>query len=215
MAKAYPAPKSRARAAGTLGAQVRVKLAKAGQPAPMDQDALPVLIMTTPPTLGTEFRAKGGGITAVHMLRRVNTRGEMGRSSDIASAPVAARPISGIRQAAKRDCPKGSRMKTHLNTARPLVEIVVAIAIAEAVVMFILPLIAPGLEGAAEAILDARKRIVDGAVGMVQMALEQLQAHAVVQLDEERKAQMVSNLLVVLCSERGTQPVVNAGTLHG
>lgn len=67
----------------------------------------------------------------------------------------------------------------------------------------------------AEAILDARKRIVDGAVGMVQMALEQLQAHAVVQLDEERKAQMVSNLLVVLCSERGTQPVVNAGTLHG
>ena len=67
----------------------------------------------------------------------------------------------------------------------------------------------------AEAILDARKRIVDGAVGMVQMALEQLQAHSVVQLDEERKAQMVSNLLVVLCSERGTQPVVNAGTLHG
>ena len=67
----------------------------------------------------------------------------------------------------------------------------------------------------AEAILDARKRIVDGAVGMVQMALEQLRAHDVVQLDEERKAQMVSNLLVVLCSERGTQPVVNAGTLHG
>ena len=67
----------------------------------------------------------------------------------------------------------------------------------------------------AEAILDARKRIVDGAVGMVQMALEQLRAHDVVQLDEERKAQMVSNLLVVLCSERGTQPVVNAGTLYG
>ena len=67
----------------------------------------------------------------------------------------------------------------------------------------------------AEAILDARKRIVDGAVGMVQMALEQLRANDVVQLDEERKAQMVSNLLVVLCSERGTQPVVNAGTLYG
>jgi hypothetical protein len=67
----------------------------------------------------------------------------------------------------------------------------------------------------AEAIIDARKRIVDGAVGMVHMALEQLTAHGVVQLDEERKAQMVSNLLVVLCSERGTQPVVNTGTLYG
>ena len=80
---------------------------------------------------------------------------------------------------------------------------------------------APEIAGAmlqrqqAEAIIDARKRIVDGAVGMVQMALEQLQANGVVDLDEERKAQMVSNLLVVLCSERGTQPVVNAGTLHG
>lgn len=80
---------------------------------------------------------------------------------------------------------------------------------------------APEIAGAmlqrqqAEAILDARKRIVDGAVGMVQMALEQLKAHSVVDLDEERKAQMVSNLMVVLCSERGTQPVVNAGTLYG
>jgi regulator of protease activity HflC (stomatin/prohibitin superfamily) len=80
---------------------------------------------------------------------------------------------------------------------------------------------APEIAGAmlqrqqAEAIIDARKRIVDGAVGMVQMALEQLRAHDVVALDEERKAQMVSNLLVVLCSERGTQPVVNAGTLYG
>jgi len=80
---------------------------------------------------------------------------------------------------------------------------------------------APEIAGAmlqrqqAEAIIDARKRIVDGAVGMVHMALEQLQAHAVVTLDEERKAQMVSNLLVVLCSERGTQPVVNTGTLYG
>ena len=80
---------------------------------------------------------------------------------------------------------------------------------------------APEIAGAmlqrqqAEAIIDARKRIVDGAVGMVQMALDQLKAHAVVDLDEERKAQMVSNLLVVLCSERGTQPVVNTGTLYG
>jgi regulator of protease activity HflC (stomatin/prohibitin superfamily) len=80
---------------------------------------------------------------------------------------------------------------------------------------------APEIAGAmlqrqqAEAIIDARKRIVDGAVGMVHMALEMLKAHSVVDLDEERKAQMVSNLLVVLCSERGTQPVVNAGTLHG
>ncbi len=80
---------------------------------------------------------------------------------------------------------------------------------------------APEIAGAmlqrqqAEAIIDARKRIVDGAVGMVQMALEQLKAHSVVELDEERKAQMVSNLLVVLCSERGTQPVVNTGTLYG
>jgi regulator of protease activity HflC (stomatin/prohibitin superfamily) len=80
---------------------------------------------------------------------------------------------------------------------------------------------APEIAGAmlqrqqAEAIIDARKRIVDGACGMVQMALEQLQQNDVLTLDEERKAQMVSNLLVVLCSERGTQPVVNAGTLYG
>ncbi|MBX3463746.1 MAG: SPFH domain-containing protein [Planctomycetes bacterium] len=80
---------------------------------------------------------------------------------------------------------------------------------------------APEIAGAmlqrqqAEAIIDARTRIVDGACGMVQMALQQLQASSVVALDEERKAQMVSNLLVVLCSERGTQPVVNAGTLYG
>jgi len=80
---------------------------------------------------------------------------------------------------------------------------------------------APEIAGAmlqrqqAEAIIDARRRIVDGAVGMVQMALEQLRDHKVVDLDEERKAQMVSNLLVVLCSERGTQPVLNAGTIYG
>ena len=66
----------------------------------------------------------------------------------------------------------------------------------------------------ADAIIAARTRIVDGAVGMVEMALTQLRQHEVVELDEERKAQMVSNLLVVLCSERGTQPVVNAGTLY-
>ena len=67
----------------------------------------------------------------------------------------------------------------------------------------------------ANAIIAARTRIVAGAVGMVEMALAELQKNGVVQLDEERKAQMVSNLLVVLCSERGTQPVVNAGTLYG
>ncbi len=67
----------------------------------------------------------------------------------------------------------------------------------------------------AEAVIAARRRIVDGAVGMVKMALDDLKAQGVVDLDEERKAQMVSNLLVVLCSERGTTPVVNAGALHG
>ncbi len=66
----------------------------------------------------------------------------------------------------------------------------------------------------ADAIISARTRIVDGAVGMVQMALEKLKDQGVVDLDEERKAAMASNLLVVLCSERGTQPVVNSGTLH-
>lgn len=66
----------------------------------------------------------------------------------------------------------------------------------------------------AAAIIAARAKIVDGAVGMVQMALAQLQAQGVVTLDEERKAAMVSNLLVVLCSDRATQPVVNTGTLH-
>jgi len=67
----------------------------------------------------------------------------------------------------------------------------------------------------ANAVIAARSRIVEGAVGMVEMALEQLSAKGVVQLDEERKASMVSNLLVVLCSEHETQPVVNAGTLYG
>ncbi len=66
----------------------------------------------------------------------------------------------------------------------------------------------------ANAVIAARSKIVEGAVGMVQMALEQLSEKQVVELDEERKAQMVSNLLVVLCSEHETQPVVNAGTLY-
>jgi len=66
----------------------------------------------------------------------------------------------------------------------------------------------------ASAIIAARTRIVEGAVSMVGMALEQLKARGVVELDEERKAAMVSNLLVVLCGERGTQPIVNTGTLY-
>ena len=66
----------------------------------------------------------------------------------------------------------------------------------------------------AGAIIAARQRIVEGAVGMVEMALDMLSAKNVVALDEERKAAMVSNLLVVLCGERDTQPIVNAGTLH-
>ena len=66
----------------------------------------------------------------------------------------------------------------------------------------------------ASAIIDARKMIVDGAVGMVEMALERLSANGVVELDEERKAAMVSNLLVVLCGNRDAQPVVNSGSLY-
>jgi hypothetical protein len=66
----------------------------------------------------------------------------------------------------------------------------------------------------AGAIIAARQRIVEGAVGMVEMALDLLSANNIVALDEERKAAMVSNLLVVLCSERGTQPVVNTGTIY-
>ena len=66
----------------------------------------------------------------------------------------------------------------------------------------------------ANAVIAARTRIVAGAVGMVEMALSELQRTGVVNLDEERKAQMVSNLLTVLCSDRGTQPVLNAGSLY-
>jgi hypothetical protein len=60
----------------------------------------------------------------------------------------------------------------------------------------------------------ARQKIVEGAVGMVEMALEMIGRKGIVELDAERKAAMVSNLLVVLCGERGTQPVVNTGTIY-
>lgn len=66
----------------------------------------------------------------------------------------------------------------------------------------------------ADAIIAAREKIVDGAVGMVKMALKKLSDEEVVDLDDDKKAAMVSNLMVVLCSEEGTQPVINAGTLH-
>ena len=66
----------------------------------------------------------------------------------------------------------------------------------------------------ATAIVDARKMIVDGAVSIVEMALEKLSENNVVQLDDERKAAMVSNLLVVLCGNRDAQPVVNSGSLY-
>ena len=66
----------------------------------------------------------------------------------------------------------------------------------------------------ASAIVAARFKIVEGAVGMVELALEQLSKKGIVNLDEERKATMVSNLMVVLCGERGAQPVLNTGTLY-
>ena len=66
----------------------------------------------------------------------------------------------------------------------------------------------------AAAVVDARKLIVDGAVGMVEMALERLKDNGVVELDEERKAAMVSNLLVVLCGNKDAQPIVNSGSLY-
>jgi len=66
----------------------------------------------------------------------------------------------------------------------------------------------------AEAIIAARQKIVEGAVGMVEMALERLKDQNVVDLDEERKANMVSNLMVVLCSDRATQPIINTGSLY-
>jgi regulator of protease activity HflC (stomatin/prohibitin superfamily) len=66
----------------------------------------------------------------------------------------------------------------------------------------------------AGAIIAARQRIVEGAVGMVEMALEMLSKRDIVEFDNERKAAMVSNLLVVLCGERATQPVINTGTIY-
>jgi regulator of protease activity HflC (stomatin/prohibitin superfamily) len=66
----------------------------------------------------------------------------------------------------------------------------------------------------AGAIIAARQRIVEGAVGMVEMALDMLSQKSIIQLDEERKAAMVSNLLVVLCGDRNTQPVINTGTIY-
>jgi regulator of protease activity HflC (stomatin/prohibitin superfamily) len=66
----------------------------------------------------------------------------------------------------------------------------------------------------AQAIVSARRQIVDGAVGMVKMALDELESQGIVELDDERKANMVSNLLVVLCGEENVRPVVNAGSLY-
>ena len=66
----------------------------------------------------------------------------------------------------------------------------------------------------ASAIIDARKMIVDGAVGMVEMALERLEEKDTIALDDERKAAMVSNLLVVLCGNHDAQPIVNTGSLY-
>jgi regulator of protease activity HflC (stomatin/prohibitin superfamily) len=79
---------------------------------------------------------------------------------------------------------------------------------------------APEIAGAmlrrqqATAIIAARQKIVEGAVGMVEMALDEISRKLMVELDEERKAAMVSNLLVVLCSDRAVEPVVNTGTLY-
>ena len=79
---------------------------------------------------------------------------------------------------------------------------------------------APEIAGAmlrrqqAEAVVSARAKLVEGAVSMVEMALQQLSARQVVELDDERRAAMVSNLMVVLCGERETQPIVNTGTLY-
>ena len=79
---------------------------------------------------------------------------------------------------------------------------------------------APEIAGAmlqrqqATAIVAARTKIVEGAVGMVDLALKKLSAENIVELDDDKKAAMVSNLMVVLCGERGAQPILNTGTLH-
>ncbi len=109
----------------------------------------------------------------------------------------------------------GDRLKADLSAR---VE-VAGIAVDEAHLMHLA--YAPEIAGSmlkrqqAEAVIAARQKIVAGAVGMVEQALEQLAARGVVELDEERKAAMVSNLLVVLCGDREAQPVVNTGTLYG
>jgi len=109
----------------------------------------------------------------------------------------------------------GERLKADLSAR---VE-VAGIAVDEAHLMHLA--YAPEIAGSmlkrqqAEAVIAARQKIVAGAVGMVEQALEQLASRGVVELDEERKAAMVSNLLVVLCGDRETQPVVNTGTLYG
>lgn len=66
----------------------------------------------------------------------------------------------------------------------------------------------------AEAVIDARQKIVEGAVSMVDMALQKLSENDIVELDEERKAAMVSNLLVVLCGNKDPQPIVNSGSIY-
>jgi hypothetical protein len=66
----------------------------------------------------------------------------------------------------------------------------------------------------ATAIIAARQRIVEGAVGMVKMALDALKEKQVIELDDEKKASMVSNLLVVLCADESARPVINAGTIY-
>jgi len=109
----------------------------------------------------------------------------------------------------------GQRLKADLQTR---VE-VAGVAVDEAHLMHLA--YAPEIAGSmlkrqqAEAVIAARQKIVAGAVGMVEQALDQLSARGVVKLDEERKAAMVSNLLVVLCADREAQPVVNTGTLYG
>jgi len=108
----------------------------------------------------------------------------------------------------------GDRLKEDLQTRVA----VAGIAIDETHLMHLA--YAPEIAGAmlrrqqAEAVLAARRTIVAGAVDMVESALDQLSQRGVVTLDDERRASMVSNLLVVLCGERGTQPIVNAGTLY-
>jgi len=109
----------------------------------------------------------------------------------------------------------GERLKTDL----ALRVAVAGVAVDEAHLMH-LPY-APEIAGSmlkrqqAEAVIAARQKIVAGAVGMVEQALIQLSERGVVRLDEERKAAMVSNLLVVLCADREAQPVINTGTLYG